>query len=79
MINIVSVTYGTMCDVRDNLYLFYCFSIVYTCILFLNLTILYKSTTTSDLVTKCIHSFQWNTNLIGFDVRNCDDDFNISP
>ena len=29
MINIVNVTYGTMCDARDKLYLFYCFSIVY--------------------------------------------------
>ena len=29
MINVVNVTYGTMCDVRDKLYLFHCFSIVY--------------------------------------------------
>ena len=29
MINIVNVTYGTICDVRDKLNLFYCFLIVY--------------------------------------------------
>ena len=29
MINIVNVTYGTICDVQDKLYLFYCFLIVY--------------------------------------------------